>query len=70
MSQARFLRLTLKGLRRRSSNGFRAPREPILRHHLLAIRALLDLRGNQRHRTLLPGKVAWSALYGWAGSLL
>jgi hypothetical protein len=62
LSQARFLRLTLKGLRKRSPNGFRAPREPILRHHLAAVRDLLDLRGDQRHR------VFWAfVLTAWQG---
>jgi hypothetical protein len=51
LASSPFLRKTLRGLRRRAPGGHRAPRPPILRQHLAAIRDLLDLAGNQRHRT-------------------
>ena len=59
---SRFLAQTLKSLRKRAPSGQRAPREPILPHHLDAVRALLDLAGNPRHR------VYWAfILTAWQG---
>lgn len=46
------LRQVLRGLHKLSPDGKRAPRLPVLREHLLAIRALLDLEGSQRDRVL------------------
>ena len=42
----------LKSLHKVAPDGVRPPRMPILRHHLLAIRELLDLDGSQRDRVL------------------
>lgn len=51
LASSPFLRKTLSGLCRHAPSGHRAPRPPILRHHLAAIRDLLDLANNLRHRT-------------------
>jgi len=62
LSGSPFLRKILRGLRRRAPGGHRALRPPILRPHLAAIRDLLDLAGNQRHRTF------WAfVLTAWQG---
>lgn len=46
------LRQVLRGLHKLSPDGKLAPRLPVLREHLLAIRKLLDLEGSQRDRVL------------------
>ena len=48
----RSLCLTLQGLRKEAPRGERPRPEPILQKHLRAVRALLDLKGNARHRVL------------------
>ena len=51
-AQAHTLKQVLKGLHKIAPSGVYAPRLPIMREHLIAIRSLLDLQGSQRDRVL------------------
>ena len=48
--QSPYLCKVLRGLRKRAPSGQAAPRPPIMHHHLLAVRGLLNLRNDARHR--------------------